>query len=210
MTFRALLIDWAGTITVSLRDVVLQAAASLELSPEQMGQALGGLSAYMGTDDSLFHQAERGEIHDDELRAWLDSLAPGAGRLVHPDHPGILQAPDRPEVLALMDEARHAGIVVVVATNNFASARPMLKSRYLDTGRADAIVNSADIGVRKPSTEFYQRCMEVANTDVSHTLFCDDMAPNIIAAEAFGLRSVSFGDSIDQALEQTRTLLGLA
>ena len=209
MTYKALLIDWAGTITCSLPEMVLTAAAALELTPDEMSKAFSGLASYLSESDSILHQAERGEIDDAELRAWIDGLSPGAGRLFDPDQPGIFQTPDRPEMIALMADARAAGLTVVVATNNFASADAMLQTRYIDSGVADHIVNSASIGIRKPDEAFFDASLAAAACLASEAVFFDDMQRNTDAAAALGIDSVLVSANMARAITDLRTLLGL-
>ena len=204
------MIDWAGTITGPLQDMMLTAAAALELSPEEMSKAFVGLASYVSNEESIFHLAERGEVHDDELRAWIDGFAAGAGRLFDPAHPGIFSTPDRPEMLELMRDAQEAGITVAVATNNFASGNQMLNDRYIATGLADCIVNSADVGVRKPEAAFFAASLAAAACTVDEAIFCDDMQRNVDAAVAFGLRSVHVQADPDSAIAEIRDLLGLS
>ncbi len=209
MAYRTLLIDWAGTITGPLQDMMLTAAAALELSPEEMSKAFTGLASYVSNEESIFHLAERGEVHDDELRAWVDGFSEGAGRLFDPAHPGIFSTPDRPEMLSLMRDAREAGVMVAVATNNFASGNQMLNDRYIATGLADCIVNSADVGVRKPDPAFFAASLAAVGFTVDEALFCDDMQRNIDAAVAFGLHSVHVQADPNAAITEIRDLLGL-
>lgn len=210
MTYRTLLIDWAGTITGPLQDMMLTAAAALDLSAEEMSKAFAGLASYVSNEESIFHLAERGEVHDDELRAWVDGFSDGAGRLFDPAHPGIFSTPDRPEMLTLMGDARAAGVSVVVATNNFVSGNQMLHDRYIATGLADQIVNSADVGVRKPEEQFFVASLTAAGCSVEEAVFCDDMQRNIDAATAFGLRSVHVQADVNEAIAEIRRLLGLS
>ena len=210
MAYRTLLIDWAGTITGPLQDMMLTAAAALELSPEEMSKAFTGLASYVSNEESIFHLAERGEVHDDELRAWVDGFSEGAGRLFDPTHPGIFSTPDRPEMLDLMRDAREAGVVVAVATNNFASGNQMLNDRYLATDLADCIVNSADVGVRKPDPPFFAASLKAVGFTADEALFCDDMQRNIDAAVAFGLRSVHVQANPNAAIAEIRILLGIS
>ncbi|MEM7271692.1 MAG: HAD-IA family hydrolase [Actinomycetota bacterium] len=193
MVPEALLIDWAGTITVPMGEMMALAAERLGLDDEDVAKAFGGLAEYMAGDNSLFHQAERGEVADEDLRAFIEEKAPGAGRLFDPTGPSFFDAPDRPEMAALLERLRDEDITVVMATNNFASMQELLAKRYLDTGMVSAIANSALMGARKPEPAFYERCLDAVGVDASAALFVDDMRHNIDGAEALGIRSILVG-----------------
>jgi len=83
------LMDWAGTVTVPMSQMMKDAIAFLGWSDEEVGQALGALAEYFTSDDSIVHRAERGEVEDSELLAWLDSQYPGASALFDVDQPLI-------------------------------------------------------------------------------------------------------------------------
>lgn len=205
----ALLIDWAGTITVPMRQMMSLAADELGFSKEDVAKAFGGLAEYMAGDDSIFHQAERGEVDDDVLRDFIEEKAPGAGRLFDPTGPSFFNAPDRPEMIELLEQLRDADITVVIATNNFASIQDLLAQRYLDSGLVSAIVNSALVGARKPDAEFFQICLEAFELDPAEALFVDDMAHNVEAAETLGIPSLLAGSDSADTIAGIRAAFGV-
>lgn len=209
MVPEALLIDWAGTITVPMGEMMALAAERLGLDDEDVAKAFGGLAEYMAGDNSLFHQAERGEVADEDLRAFIEEKAPGAGRLFDPTGPSFFDAPDRPEMAALLERLRDEDITVVMATNNFASMQELLAKRYLDTGMVSAIANSALMGARKPEPAFYERCLDAVGVDASAALFVDDMRHNIDGAEALGIRSILVGSDTAEAVAAVVDAFGL-
>ncbi len=205
----ALLIDWAGTITVPMRQMMSLAADELGFSKEDVAKAFGGLAEYMAGDNSIFHQAERGEIDDDVLRDFIEEKAPGAGRLFDPTGPSFFNAPDRPEMIELLQELRVADVTVVIATNNFASIQDLLARRYLDSGLVSAIVNSALVGERKPDAAFFEVCLDAFELEPAEALFVDDMSHNVEAAEALGIPSLLAGSDSADTIAAIRTAFGI-
>ncbi len=193
-TPQALLIDWAGTITVPMLEMMQGAAKALGFSREDVAKAFGGLAQYMADDNSIFKQAERGEIDDDDLRDFLEEQAPGAGRLFDPTETSFFDGEDRPEMIELLHELREADVLVVLATNNFRSGQEILARRYLEPGLVGAIVNSALIGHRKPEPEFFTTILEAFELEPGDALFVDDMAHNVEGAEALGIPSLMIKD----------------
>jgi putative hydrolase of the HAD superfamily len=207
-TFSTLIIDWAGTVTVPMHEMFISAAKELDYSDSDIAAAFGRVFAeYLLTEDSPVHQAERGEIDDDDLRDFVDEKAPGVGRLFEPSSPSFFHGADRPEMIGLLEELRDANITVVLATNNFRSAQDLLASRYLDNGLAAALVNSAMVGVRKPEPEFYELCVEVAGVDADQVVFVDDQERNLLPAKELGMYTVLVGNDATQAIAEIRYLL---
>ncbi len=210
MEIEAVLIDWAGTVTVPMREMMMTAVAKANVSKEILTKAFGSFQDYVGGGDSLFHQAERGEIGDDELLDHFNTVAPGSGVLFDIQSPAsFLHAPDRPEMITFLEELVNEDITVFLATNNFQSAQELLASRYLDTGLVAAIVNSALVGARKPEDAYFALCLDALDCAGPNVLLLDDQAPNLAAAKGFGIQTILVEDNAEPAIQQARQLLGL-
>lgn len=194
------LMDWAGTVTVPMSQMMKAAVNHLGWSDDQMGQALGGLSEYFTSDDSMVHRAERGQIEDRELLIWLDAQYPGASALFDVDQPSFINAADRPEMVDAMWWLQDNEVEVWLATNNFATAQEMLASRYLDSGLVNAIVNSALIGARKPDAKYWDIVLDASGLEPSEIVLVDDNVANIEAAAALGMATVVVGDDAAPAI----------
>lgn len=201
------LMDWAGTVTVPMSQMMKDAIAFLGWSDEEVGQALGALAEYFTSDDSVVHQAERGEIEDSELLAWLDAQHPGASALFDVDQPSFINAADRPEMIDLLWWLQDNEVEVWLATNNFASAQDMLASRYLDGGVVNAIVNSALVGARKPNADYWKIVLDAAELEPHEILLVDDNVTNLEAAAALGMVTVSIGDDAAPAIAEIKAAL---
>lgn len=204
------LVDWAGTVTVPMNEMMKLAIDHLDMSDEQLSAALGGLSDYFTGSDSIVHRAERGEIADAELLAWLEQQSPGASRLFDTDGPSFINAPDRPEMIELLWWLQDVDVTVMLATNNFLSAQEMLASRYLDSGLVHAIVNSALIGARKPDPEFWDVVLDATMVEPHEIVLLDDNDHNLRAAEALGMQTIAVGDDAASAVAELKALLGSA
>jgi FMN phosphatase YigB (HAD superfamily) len=93
-----------------------------------------------------------------EFRAWAPA------RRVHPDAPALLAG------------VRRLGLRVAVAANTFDP--PGLFRANLDEqgigGRADAVVLSCEVGVRKPHPRFYAAVLDALETDAGAVMFVGD------------------------------------
>lgn len=205
----AVLVDWAGTITMPMRDMAVAAAKELELSDDDMMTVFASLAEYLGDDDSVFHQAERGEIDDDDLRDALDERVAGAGAMFDVSGP-FFNGPDQPVMIDLLEQLSGEDVFVVLATNNFRSAHDLLARRYLESGLVQAVANSAMMGVRKPDAAYFDLCLEAAGTTANRALFVDDQPKNVDAARALGMPTLLVGDDPALAVSAVRAALGLA
>lgn len=202
------LMDWAGTVTVPMSQMMTDAIAFLGWSEDEVGQALGALADYFTSDDSIVHQAERGEVEDSDLLVWLDGQYPGASALFDVDQPSFINAADRPEMIDLLWWMQDNEVEVWLATNNFATAQDMLASRYLDGGAVNAIVNSALVGARKPHADYWKIIVEASGLEPSQMLLVDDNVANLEAAAALGMTTVSVGDDAAPAILEIKAALG--
>ncbi len=210
MRFETVLIDWAGTVTVPMGQMIEAATRRAEFDDASLAKLFGSFSDYVNGTDSPFHLAERGEIDDDELIDHFNLLVPGAGAIFDVNSPtSFLHASDRPEMVRLLEDLRDADVMVLLATNNFQSAQEMLASRYLDTGLVSAIVNSALVGTRKPEDKFFELCLDAAGCSGSEAILLDDQQRNLDAAAAFGIETVLVGEDCLPAIAVVREAFGL-
>ena len=201
------LMDWAGTVTVPMSQMMKDAIAFLGWTDDEVGQALGALAEYFTSDDSIVHQAERGEVEDSELLAWLDGQYPGASALFDVDQPSFINAADRPEMVDLLWWFQDNEIEVWLATNNFATAQDMLASRYLDSGAVNAIVNSALVGARKPHADYWKIIVDASGLEPHQMLLVDDNVANLESAAALGMATVAMGDDASPAIAEIKSAL---
>ncbi|WP_426568070.1 HAD family hydrolase [Streptomyces canus] len=104
-----------------------------------------------------------------------------AGRGEHLDE-SDLYADVRPALAAL----RQAGVRVIIAGNQTARVGELLRGLDLP---ADLIVTSGDWGVAKPEPAFFERVIEVAQSEPGATAYVGDHPANdVYPAKAAGLR----------------------
>ena len=203
------LMDWAGTVTVPMSQMMSDAIAHIGWSTDEVTKALSALSDYFTSDDSIIHRAERGEVADADLLAWIDEQHPGASALFDVEEPSFINAADRPEMVELLWWLQDHEIEVWLATNNFASAQEMLAGRYLDSGLVNGIVNSALVGARKPHADYWQIIVDGSGVDPAQMLLVDDNVANLEAAAELGMTTVLMGDDAAPAIAEIRAAVGL-
>jgi HAD superfamily hydrolase (TIGR01509 family) len=83
---------------------------------------------------------------------------------------------------------------VVCGTNTFDSHYDYLAQHgYYEI--FDAVFASNKIGVSKPKPDFYRHILENMGANPEDTVFVDDVAVNVLAAEELGIESILFKDS---------------
>ncbi len=98
------------------------------------------------------------------------------------------------EIVDLRDQLRAAGYPVYALSNFGAETFDVARAKYPLMDRFDGLVVSAHVGRVKPEPEIYQIAIERFGLVPAETLFIDDLAKNIAAAEALGIRTHHFTD----------------
>ena len=70
------------------------------------------------------------------------------------------------------------------------------------------MVDSSEVGVRKPDPAIYELALERVDTDATRAVFVDDFPGNIHAAEQLGMLGILVEDAPTEALTQLDRLLG--
>jgi epoxide hydrolase-like predicted phosphatase len=93
-----------------------------------------------------------------------------------------------------------------VTSNAWASARAAITHKFAIADLFDAIILSAEEGVKKPDPRIYQIALARLNVMPAETIFVDDMAENVESARALGMWGVQFKNTT-QTITEAQTLL---
>ncbi|MFF8992488.1 HAD family hydrolase [Streptomyces sp. NPDC014983] len=128
--------------------------------------------------------------------AWLEAVrsdlvaefGPRAGAAVEvwAQDPGELDE----DAVAVLKGVRAQGVPVGIFTNNTNGLEADLTRLRFDA--FDTLINSADLGVIKPSPVAYRLAIEAMGVAAEEIFFVDDNLTNVIAARHVGLRAVRF------------------
>jgi putative hydrolase of the HAD superfamily len=103
------------------------------------------------------------------------------------DDPGVF----RTEVVALVDVACDAGLVVAALTNDLAAFHGDAEMRdHPVLGRFDTIVDGSVTGVLKPDPGAYTIALDAVGCSAGEVVFVDDIPGNCTGARAAGLVTV--------------------
>jgi putative hydrolase of the HAD superfamily len=99
----------------------------------------------------------------------------------------------RPEVVALMDDAHTAGLVVAALTNDLAAFHGDSDGDLTDhpiLGRFDTIVDGSVTGVLKPDPRAYRIALDAVGCAPEEVVFLDDIPGNCAGARAAGIMTL--------------------
>jgi epoxide hydrolase-like predicted phosphatase len=166
--------------------------------------------------DHQWHRVERGEITFAECRAITKEKLDAAGIVatIPPDQPA--ESGNSPfnfqlnkDMVAFIHDLKDAQIPIGILTNNVLEFREWWWPLMDFASIFDTIVDSHEVGIRKPNPRIYELTMERLNATPTRTAFLDDLEANVHAASALGMHGVHVGEDSRAAIAHARTLTGL-
>jgi putative hydrolase of the HAD superfamily len=160
-------------------------------------------------DDSPIHALERGECSDEHFERLLaDRLVHLDGQPVEPDR--LLTRMFAATILdlgmqELMRSLRRAGLRTALLSNSWGSDG---YPRELFPEMFDAVVISAEVGMRKPEERIFKLAAQLLDLEPAECVFIDDIEANVLAAQAAGLVGVHHRESGPTA-QRLSELLGV-
>ncbi len=167
---------------------------------------------YAEDGDHPWHRLERGEITLQENRQLNREALVAAGIDLPTPPPGsapMIQFVVNEPVVQLVRDLKDAGLRLGVLTNNVAEFRDQWRSMLPFDELFDDIVDSHEVGVRKPNPAIYQLALARLGADASRTAFLDDVPSNVRAAETVGIRAVLVDEDPLPAVRTVREWAGL-
>lgn len=183
-----------------------------EHDPAHVAEVLMG-PHHLDTDHP-WHRVERGETTLEEYRAATKRLLAEAGipapaPVAASGGPRFAFTPSEP-MLALVAELREHGLRTGILTNNVAEMRDLWWPLCDFASLFDTVVDSHEVGMRKPDPAVYRLTLERLGAESSRTAFLDDLGANVDAARALGIHGVLVGADQSGAIAEVRSLAGIA
>ena len=201
MKLRAVIVDWGGVMTGPLLDTVRAwiTADNIDYASYAAVMRTWVSDAYRaGGAVNPVHALERGECTDAEFERQLAAQITcrggqpvvAAGLLDRMFAATELNDPMHDLVRAV----RAAGLRTGLLSNSWGvSAYPS----HLFPGLFDAVVISAEVGMRKPEERIFQHAAARLGVDPRACVFIDDLEANVRAAEALGMTGLWHTDPAD-------------
>ena len=127
----------------------------------------------------------------------------------------LLQGEIRPKMVNALEKLKKENFTLACLTNNFNSGDKnqsalddINEERTKIMNNFDYIIESKELGIRKPDIEFYLKALEITGADPKKTIFLDDLGINLKPAKELGMTTIKVLDS-DQALKELGNLVGI-
>ncbi|WP_323747836.1 HAD-IA family hydrolase [Catenulispora rubra] len=109
-----------------------------------------------------------------------------------------------PDMVAYVAAARAAGVVTALLSNSFGGPYDVYADLGL-LGLFDVVVLSDQAGVRKPDPAIYDMTLQRMGVAGPQAVFVDDVADNLLPAEALGITTIHYTSS-EAAIESLNRL----
>ena len=208
-SLQAAIFDYGGVMAKSPVGRVHMLASEFKAEPNLF------LSLFLGENEDYVNpwfEAECGRqpLNDDFAVKMQKILDPhGATFDLDVFLPWVAEAEN--EADESMDEAvkwlRAKGISVALLTNAVPEFRPVIENTVPIYELFDVIVDSSEVGLRKPDRQIYELTAQRLGVKPQSCLMVDDLIHNVAGAETTGMTGIHFHDS-ETALHQIKDLFG--
>lgn len=210
----AVLFDFGGVFIDSPFAAAEQGAAALGIPFDELADIVFG--PYDRDTDHPWHRLERGELDLAEARRQIRRLGRDAGHDDIDPLSVLASLATSPQVrefmVELVREVRSTGRRTGIVTNNVAEFGTYWRSMLPLEELFDDVVDSSEVGLRKPAAEIFHLACERLGVAPGRTAFIDDFEGNVAGARAAGLHAICCGYSVAStraASEELRTLLSV-
>ena len=212
MAFEAVLFDFGGVYTASPFSAFETYAEEIGVSAETvLGLVFG---PYDRDTDHAWHRLERGEISIRDARDAIMADARAEGIELDPVEVLTRMAGGDGPRTALVERTRalrDAGYRLGLVTNNAKEFGPAWKPVLPLDELFHAVVDSSEVGVRKPDPAIYLLALErVGGIAPERAVFVDDFAGNVAAARALGMQGILVGADPRSAIAELDAILARA
>lgn len=191
---KAVIFDFGGVFIDSPFAAMAGIALDRGLQPEALSLAMFG--EYDRDTDHPWHRLERGEL---TLELARDEIMAGDplpdGRQLDPFEllAALAGGGVRTEMVQFCTSVRDRGLTTGLLTNNAREFEEFWKPLLPLDELFDDVVDSSEVGMRKPAPQIYQLALERLGVHASQAVFVDDAPGNVAGAEAVGITSVLIG-----------------
>ena len=166
--------------------------------------------------DHPWHRVERGEITLAECRALTKVKMDDAGIVatVPAEKPPTTGGPAftfqlNDDMVTFIHDLKTAGFPIGILTNNVKEFREWWWPLMDFASIFDTIVDSHEVGMRKPNPAIYHLTMDRIGATPARTVFLDDLHANVAAANAVGMHGVLVEEDSSGAISRARELTNL-
>ncbi|WP_322761962.1 HAD-IA family hydrolase [Frankia sp. Cr2] len=205
-SFDAVVVDFGGVLVTPVVHAIAAVAARHGVEPGVLRDVILGPSEV--SSGHPWHRAERGEIACADLPAMLAPIAAAAGIAVEGDELDLIldaRVTAVDAVVGRIGALRAADYRTALLINSFKELRARLEA-MVDFGLFDVVVDSCEVGLRKPDAAIYELVAERLGASPDRIRYLDHLAHNLRPAAAAGWSVVHVADA-DTAVRQLDRLL---
>jgi putative hydrolase of the HAD superfamily len=202
----ALVVDFGGVLTTSMRESFAQFVRSEDVDGEHLQKVL--FTDYDG--GGIVHGVETGAVTMEEFERELAAkIKTKSGSAI--EATGLVQrmfagAHVDSRMVEAVRRARGSGLKTALLSNSWGN-RDSYRFEHFDA-LFDAVVISGEVGIRKPDPEIYALAARELETPAGQCVFVDDIAANVRGAVTAGMVGVHHTET-DATLHELTTLLGV-
>ena len=208
---RAVFFDFGGVFINSPFAAAAHAARERGIPEEELLELIFG--PYDLDGDHPWHRLERGEMSFADASAAIGALAEASGHQgVEPMEVLMALATDRGVrdfMVDLVRDLRGRGLATSIITNNIAEFGEAWRAMIPVDELFDDIVDSCEVGMRKPDPAIYRLACERLGVAPGASLFIDDHQGNVAGAQAIGMHAVWCGLTPERTRVAADELLAL-
>lgn len=187
----AVVFDFGGVLITPITELLAEIALWHDVGMVEMLDVLMG-PRETSTVDHPWHRAERGELPTAAMQAEVTPFAAAAGLTMRGDEYerllcGIFDV--HHEVVERIGRLRDEGYRTGLLTNSFVEFRAHLEEN-IDFSVFDVVVDSSEVGYRKPEPRIYELTTEMVGVPAEEILYLDDFAANLVGAQAAGWQTI--------------------
>jgi putative hydrolase of the HAD superfamily len=200
--------DFGGVLITPITTLIDEIAKWHGVSMVDMLDVLMGPREF-STPDHPWHRCERGEIPMTSMQYDVEPYADRAGVKLRGDEYERLLRGDfemHDEVIDRIPGLRAEGYTIGLLTNSFKEFRDIIESR-IDITLFDVVVDSSEVGCRKPEPEIYELATRRLGGDASSIVYIDDFLANVEGADRAGWSTIHLTDVTSALVELDRRLL---
>lgn len=207
MAIEAVVFDFGGVFTASPFTGIHAWHVEKGLDPVAGVRAVFG--PYDQDTDHPWHRLERGELALQAAAEQIKAVAAEEGLDIELSEmfgsmggSGI-----RADMVEKALELRRAGYRTALITNNIKEFSDGWRAMIPVDDMFEVIVDSSAVGMRKPDPRIYRLALEQLGVEPEKSVFLDDAAGNIAAAQAVGMKAILVEDDHVPALAALDRLL---
>ena len=187
----AVVFDFGGVLITPITQLLGEIAGWHGIAMVDMLDVLMG-PRDISTPDHPWHRAERGELRTADMQDEVVPFADAAGLTLRGDEYerllcGVFEVHD--EVVDRIVQLRREGYRTGLVTNSFKEFRDHLEA-HVDFSIFDAVIDSSEVGCRKPEPEIYEVATRLVGRPAGEILYLDDFAANLVGAQTAGWRTI--------------------